>query len=391
MKVLIVHNFYSVESGENIVVRDEIRLLRESGIDVCTYEKSNRTAANMTKVQILSHLIWSQSTYNELSAVIDENRPDIVHIHNTFPLMSPSIFYAAKRKGCAVIQTVHNYRMMCINAALFRKRNVCTKCVGKLVPYHGVIHRCYKGRILASLLLTVAATIHNALGTWRRQVDLFLAVSVFCENILKSAGIPDSKILVKPDPMPRIEVNNGQHRKDYFLYLGRLSPEKGPDFLVDTWQRYKIAVPLWVVGKGPLADTLMDLSAGYPMINIVGEVPRPEAIRILRNAKCLVVPSLCYEAGSVVVQEALGTGTPVICPDKGGPFSLSGNGHAATVYRLGDGQDLAKKIEMFLQDEDKVREKAENGIHIYNKMYEEKANIEVLKGIYNRMGTSNNL
>jgi glycosyltransferase involved in cell wall biosynthesis len=271
----------------------------------------------------------------------------VAHFHNTFPLVSPAGYYAAKAEGVPVVQTLHNYRLLCPNALFFRDGRVCEDCMSKVIPWPGVVHKCYRGSRAASGLVTAMLTTHRVLRTWTEMVDAYVALTEFARRKFVEGGLPAEKMVVKPnfvypDPGP------GEGRGGYALFVGRLSPEKGVGTLLAAWERLDRPVPLKVVGDGPLREQVVEAPDRRPCVEYLGYRPAEEVHGLMKEASMLVCPSEWYETFGRVAAEAFATATPVIAADIGAIAELVEHGHTGLRFRPGDPEDLAAQVGWFL-------------------------------------------
>jgi glycosyltransferase involved in cell wall biosynthesis len=347
MKVLAVHNRYQQPGGEDQVFLAETTLLESYGHRVVRYSTHNDRVAGMNRLALAGNTLWNSSTYRELRALIRQERPHVAHFHNTFPLVSPAGYYAAKAEGVPVVQTLHNYRLLCPNALFFRDGRVCEDCMGKVIPWPGVVHKCYRGSRAASGLVTAMLTTHRVLRTWTEMVDAYVALTEFARRKFVEGGLPAEKMVVKPnfvypDPGP------GEGRGGYALFVGRLSPEKGVGTLLAAWERLDRQVPLKVVGDGPLREQVVEAPDRHPCVEYLGYRPAEEVHGLMKEASMLVFPSEWYETFGRVAAEAFATATPVIAADIGAVAELVEHGHTGLRFRPGDPEDLAAQVGWFL-------------------------------------------
>jgi glycosyltransferase involved in cell wall biosynthesis len=347
MKVLAVHNRYQQPGGEDQVFLAETTLLESYGHRVVRYSTHNDRVAGMNRLALAGNTLWNSSTYRELRALIRQERPHVAHFHNTFPLVSPAGYYAAKAEGVPVVQTLHNYRLLCPNALFFRDGRVCEDCMSKVIPWPGVVHKCYRGSRAASGLVTAMLTTHRVLRTWTEMVDAYVALTEFARRKFVEGGLPAEKMVVKPnfvypDPGP------GEGRGGYALFVGRLSPEKGVGTLLAAWERLDRPVPLKVVGDGPLREQVVEAPDRRPCVEYLGYRPAEEVHGLMKEASMLVFPSEWYETFGRVAAEAFATATPVIAADIGAIAELVEHGHTGLRFRPGDPEDLAAQVGWFL-------------------------------------------
>jgi glycosyltransferase involved in cell wall biosynthesis len=348
MRVLVAHNAYQLAGGEDAVFRSETQLLRQNGHEIFEYLDDNRRVSELGTARLGMETMWSRSSYEKLSAVLTESRPDVVHFHNTFPLISPSAYYAARKHDVPVVQTLHNFRLLCANAIFMRDGRPCEDCLTRSVPFAGVLHKCYRDSRTASAGVAAMVTLHRALGTWRNLVDVYIALSEFARTKFVAGGLPRHKIVVKPNCLSD-DPGLGLGQRTFALYVGRLSPEKGIATLLSAWQRIGDRLPIKIVGEGPEADRVRGAARQFAGIEFLGAEPRTRVLSLLKEASVLVVPSVCYENFPVVAAEAFATGTPVLASNIGSLPAIVEPGQTGELFRPGDATDLAEKM-MWLVD-----------------------------------------
>ena len=348
MHILAVHNRYQIRGGEEECYEAEVKLLRDKGHFVETYEEHNDRIPLLNKLQLATKTIWSEEVSQNISSLLKKKSFDIVHVQNFFPLISPAVYYAAKNNEVPIIQTLHNYRLLCPNGLFFRQGQVCESCLGKLIPYPGVIHGCYRTSQIASGGVATMLVLHSAMQTWTKTVDKYIALTEFAREKFIEGGLPADKIVVKPhfvSPDPGMGKGNG----GYALYVGRLSVEKGLDILLKAWQYLDKKVPLKIVGDGPLADLVVKATKKYPHIEWLGRRPLKEVYQLMGEAMFLVFPSKWYETFGRVAVEAFAKGTPVIASNLGAIAELVEDNKTGLHFRPGDSQDLATKVQSLLE------------------------------------------
>jgi glycosyltransferase involved in cell wall biosynthesis len=320
VKVLQVHNHYRQAGGEDAVVSAEAALLRSAGHEVFEYEVDN-PHGSLTAARTLALSAWNPWAARDVRVFAGIHRPDVAHVHNTWYALSPSVIHALKEAGLPVVMTLHNYRLMCTNGLLFRDGHPCRDCVGTN-PWHGVLHRCYRGSAVASAAAATTIAINQARGTWARDVDLLLVLSEFAKSQFVAGGIPNSKLRVKPnfvdDPGPRARPPS---ESGTLLYVGRLSPEKGVDRLIEmSGALNRAGLKLLIVGDGPMQRAL---AAGETeVVRLLGPLPADDVARLMVEARALLFPSIWYEGQPVVILQAFAAGLPVLGSDLGGIAEL---------------------------------------------------------------------
>ena len=340
-RVLFVHARYQQRGGEDVVVDAEMQLLRAHGHAVELYSRSNHDIDEIGPLRAGAQTLWSRRTTDDLGRMIHRFRPDVVHLHNTFPLISPSAYWIAGQAGVPTVQTLHNFRLLCPQATLLRNASVCEDCVGK-APWRGVVRRCYRGSAAQSAVLATMLYTHRLLGTWRHKVDRYVAISEFSRRKHIEGGLPADRVIVVPNfaDVPGSEAS-AERSQDY-LFVGRLSVEKGIAVLAEAFRR-RPGSRLRVVGDGP-AKTLL---SGLPNVRLLGRLGQEAVYAEMRAAKALVVPSICHEAFGMVVIEAYGCGLPVIGTSMGGLPELIDEGRTGLLIEAGDPDALLAAIARF--------------------------------------------
>ena len=336
--VLVVHNAYQQRGGEDAVVDAEIELLRSRGHAVAEYRRSNDDLNGMGRAQAALQTFWSTTTEREVGALITAKRIDVLHVHNTFPLISPSVYWAAAKARVPVVQTLHNFRLVCPQALMLRNDVPCEDCVGH-VPWRGVVHGCYRSSKAQTGVLAAMVTMHRGLGTWRDKVTRYIALNEFCRQKFIEGGLPAERIVVKPNfvdagPAPAEVARQG------VLYVGRLSQEKGIGVLAEAMRRLGASLPLAVVGTGPQADLL----AGLPGVTMHGALAGEQVMALMRRAQLLVMPSIWYENFPRTLVEAFGCGLPVVASRLGAMAHLVKDGHDGVLFEAGSGEALAAAL-----------------------------------------------
>ena len=306
---------------------------------------------------------------------------DVVHFHNWLPQISPGSFYAARKAGAAVVQTLHNYRWACPKGILFRDGRPCEECVGKLVPWPAVAHGCYRESRSGSAVITATLAVHNALRTPQRVVDAYIAASEFIRDKLSMAGLPRERIHLKPNFLsPDPGAGNGSG--DYAMYLGRLSPEKQIGTLLEAWRLLDGAVPIKISGNGPLRPAVEAAAAADPAIEYLGFASNEEVDRLLGEARLLVFPSGTYEVQPITILESFAKGTPVVAGRIGAMADLVNDGVTGWHFESGDAQSLATAVRRVFNDRDALAAARTAARNEYESSYREEGNLDKLMDIY---------
>ena len=382
MNVLYVYNYYQNPGGEDEPFAAEAALLEAQGHSVHRYSLHNDAIKGMNPVVLAGKLIWNNNAYNDIRRVVRQQQIDVVHFHNTFPLISPAAYYAAKKEGARVVHTLHNFRLACPNSFLSREGRVCEDCVGKAIPWPGVVHSCYRGSRAQSAAVAAMVSAHRFAGTWTRQIDLYVALSDFARDKFIQAGLPAERITVKPnflEPDPGMGTGAG----GYALFVGRLSTNKGIDVLMRAWQSLGARLPLKIVGDGPLAERVQHLSAIGDAIDYLGRQPRERVLSLMREATVLVFPSVWYEGFPMTIVEAYAAGLPVVASNLGSMASIVRHGSTGLHFTAGDADDLASKIRWLCDNPSVLPTFRTNARLEYTGNYSASQNYTQLMRIYN--------
>jgi glycosyltransferase involved in cell wall biosynthesis len=357
LKVLLIHNFYgsSAPSGENSVFLAEADLLRRHGHDVIQFVRhsdSIRAQGLRGAIRGGASVPWNPFMKRRVNELISRERPDVMHVHNTFPLISPSVFYAAAGKGTATVLTLHNYRLICPGSILMRGGKVCTECIEKKSVLSSVQYGCYRESRLATLPLALSVALHRKLGTWQKRVDAFITLTAFQKDMVIRAGLPGEKVFVKPNfyPDPPAPVP-WQERKNKAVFIGRLSSEKGVAFLVRAWKAWGSSAPmLEVIGDGP-ERTALEKESNGAQIRFLGQLPFDKTQERIATSRMLVVPSVCFEGFPMVIREAFALGVPVAASRIGSLPSIVDEGTNGVLFEPADPESLLNTIKRSWLDE----------------------------------------
>lgn len=342
MRIALVHNHYQYVGGEDQVFAAEGRLLEGHGHVVARHEVHNNAVAGVGKLGLGTAAVWNRSQYRFLRELFHRMKPEVVHVHNTLPLISPAVYYAARAEGAAVVQTLHNYRLFCVNGLFFRDGRVCEKCLGRAAAWPGVLHACYRGSRAASGVVAATVGFHKLMGTYRLQIDAYIALTKFARDKFLTGGLPPEKVHVKPNFVAP-DPGEGDGQGNYALYAGRLSEEKGLRSLLAAWERVGERLQLRIVGDGPLARRVAGAATGE-VIRWLGPQPRGVVMKLMRRAKVLIFPSTWFETFGMTVAEAMAAGTPVLASDIGGISDLVDDGRTGLLFSPGNPTALADAV-----------------------------------------------
>jgi glycosyltransferase involved in cell wall biosynthesis len=385
MKLLIVHNSYRQPGGEDVVFEQEREMLQAQGHAVAVYRRSNwevEAQSLLARVSMVPKVVWAPEARKEVARVLQQHRPDLVHIHNTFFMISPSIYQACEEAGVPVVQTLHNYRLLCPAATFFRDGRVCEECMQQSL-WHSVLHGCYRDSRPATAVVALMLAVHRQFKTWTRNRLCFIALTEFSRAKFIQGGFPASRIFVKPNfvhPDPGL----GSGGRDYALFVGRLSPEKRVSTVLSAWQRLPERIPLLVIGGGPERSHLearakrRDIEGVY----FQGPLPRRHTIAAIQNARFLVFSSEWYENFPVTIAEAFACGTPVIASRMGAMCEIIEDGRTGLFFQPGDPEDLARKVAWAWSHPDRLEEIGREARREYETKYTAEVNYQQLMRIY---------
>jgi len=383
MQILSVHNRYQIRGGEDECSEAEELLLRDMGHQVEVYEEHNERVATLGKTRLASRTVWSMEAYQTVSSRLTARTYDVVHVQNFFPLISPSVYYAAKAKGIPVVQTLHNYRLLCPNAQFFRDGRVCEDCLGQFFPLSGLIHACYRESRAATAAVAAMLTVHRAMGTWTNLVDIYIALTEFAREKFIQGGFPAEKIVVKPN-FVHPDPGAGEGRGGYALFVGRLSPEKGLNTLLKAWEKLGNKITLKIVGDGPLAPQVAEAVGRGSEVEWLGRKSLEEVYELMGEATFLVFPSEWYEGQPRTIIESFAVGTPVIASNLGAMSSLISPGHRGLHFRPGDSEDLAAQVELALAHPEELTRMRREARAEFEAKYTAQENYRQLMEIYEK-------
>jgi len=387
MKIAIVHNTYQQPGGEDVAVAAESNLLERRGHTVIRYSRSNDEMAMMSaprRLLMVKDMIHSEKSKREMLDLLRDERPDLVHVHNTFMMVSPSVFEACREAGIPVVQTLHNYRLLCPGWSLCREGKVCEECIESGL-WRGVWHGCYRDSRLMTAAVALMLQVHRMRGTWSHDVGGYVALTNFARDKFIEGGLPASRIGVKPN---FLESDPGKRCSSggFALFVGRLSAEKGAEVLLQAWQKLKGTIPLVIMGDGPLREPLESEAAARNLSNITfaGWRSRAEILSAMKSASLLITPSLWYEGFPMTVVEAFACEIPVICSRLGGLREIVEDGSTGLHFNPGDAEDLAGKLDLLWTQPAQLAAMGRAAREEYKRNYTAERNYELMMQIYAR-------
>jgi glycosyltransferase involved in cell wall biosynthesis len=388
MKIVQVHNTYQWPGGEDVIVAQERDVLRSAGHQVLEYRRSNHEVVSSSlihQIRLAQKVVWSNDTFQEFRALLQREKPDIVHVHNTFVMISPSIYWACAQEGVPVVQSLHNFRLFCPASNFLRNGKICEECTEHSL-LRSVAYGCYHDSRFASGAAALMLAAHRWAGTWAEKIDCYIAVSQFARQKFEQGGLPSQKIVVKPHfvyPDPRPRSSPGV----YAVFVGRFTSEKGLPLLLDAWKQIKTSVPLVIVGDGPLRQALEAKAAQSARSRVIfrGHLSREETLATIKGSKILVCASECYEQGPATILEAYACGVPVIAPSLGPIDEVVDDETTGLLFRAGDPAHLAQKIDWALGHEEQILTMGQRARAKFESTYSGDRNYARLMEIYERV------
>lgn len=396
--VLVVHNRYRQAGGEDAVVDAECRLLRQRGHRVerliVDNDRIPTQSGLVARVRLAAGTVWSFAAAEVIRRRLADTRPDVMHVHNFLPLLSPSIHSAAHRAQVPVIQTLHNYRLICPAATLFRDGRPCEDCVGRRVAWPAIAHACYRSSRIQTGVVTAMLAAHRARGTWAGDVDVFVAVSAFLRDRMIEGGLPADRIVVKGNFVDSDGVEPVAQRTEdrrlsrskgpAMLFVGRLTTEKGVDLMLDTWERNETLPELEIAGDGPLASQVAAAADRTTRIRFDGPLDRQAVREKMAVARALVFPSRWYEGQPITILEAFAAGLPVIAPNVGSIPELVNDGRTGILFAAGDPDDLARAVAWAAANPGQMQAMGVEAHAAYASFHTADANYDQLMAVYDQ-------
>lgn len=375
MNILFAHNAYQQAGGEDTVVASEVTLLRSRGHRVALYQRHNDELHTLPAAAAARSTLWSAQTMRDLDVLCRDFQPGLIHVHNTFPLISPSIYWLASQRGIPIVQTLHNFRLLCPQGTFLRSGVVCEDCIGKQ-PWRAVVHKCYRNSRAQSLVLAGMLSAHRLAGTWRNRVTRYIALTDFSRDRFVATGLSAEQVRVKPNFVDASLMPDWRTR-DGGIYVGRLSEEKGVGTLLAAIARGRTPSPI-VIGAGPFgAQVAQQLGDSY-----LGCRSRDEIMQKMHGASFLLVPSLCLEQLPTTILEAFACGLPVIASRLGALPGIVEDHVTGLLFNPGDAADLAEKMAWAAGHGAEMAQMGRAAHAEYLRKYSPSINYQIMQDIY---------
>ena len=385
LKILLIHNRYQQRGGEDAVFEAETRLLREHGQQVSTLEFSNADLLSLTaKLKMSYRIFYNPVSVRQLEEQILDFQPDVIHVHNFFYVASPGIFVVAARHQVPVVLTLHNYRLICAGALLLRNGLPCELCVHQQFPLHGVIHGCFGGSPLKSAQLTLMTGIHKMLGTFRNKIAKYITLTSFAQQKIldSSLQVTENQVVVKPNSVADRGFAEGATRQEFFLFVGRLSEEKGIRVLLNAAENQPFKLEIIGEGEPEMNEFVKEVAATHPNITFHGFQQQDFILEKLKNCLALVFPSVWYEGLPMTILEAFSTGTPVIASDQQNLNRIVTDQQTGLLFRTGNPESLAQTLRFLVANRPTLMPLYENARLEYLSKYTPEQNYKALLAIY---------
>jgi glycosyltransferase involved in cell wall biosynthesis len=385
MHILLGHEYYQIPGGEDEIFETRRDILRARGIRVTEYIRHNKEIAEygaLQKITLAARTVWSREANRELRRILDEVKPDVAHFGNTFPLLSPSVYYECAAAGVPVVQQLDNPRLMCPSSMLFREGKTCHDCVGRF-PWPAIVHSCYRDSAMQTAVVAAMLGTHRVLGTWNKKVDAYMVSSEYYRQKFVDIGLPADRLQLCPLPVPDPGVRS-RGRGEYALYLGRLAPEKGIQTVLEAWRG--LDIPLKIRGSGPLEKEVRAAMTGNRNIEMIPRISVEEKHELIRGARFLVWPSLGdYETFGLVVAEAYACGVPVVASRTGVAIERILNGKTGIFFAANDAAELAKAAQWAWDHPEEMAAMGANGRELYEAKFTLERGCDRLIAVYERV------
>lgn len=388
MRVVVVHNRYrsAAPSGENRVADQESEALVADGHVVERFERVSDDIETWTPLRrglVPLQVVWSDEARRSLTATLRRFRPEVVHIHNTFPLLSPSVLYACRSAQVPAVTTIHNYRLLCASGDLFRNGAVCHACVGRTVPWPAMLHRCYRGSAAATTPVVVSMTAHR--HAWRTLVSAHIFLSEAQRRRYAPLGLPADRVFVKPNLVP--DVAAGTLVREHFVtYPGRLDKAKGVPLLMEAWDRFSAqsthGLRLMIAGGGPLEEEVNKWAASRPSVTALGILDSSECSKLVARSRAVILPSTWEETFGLVAIEAMAAGVPAVAAAHGSFPELIDDGTSGVLFAPGSAEALCRVLRDIDTDPARFENYGGNARRRYEERFDPEVNLQQLLDIY---------
>jgi glycosyltransferase involved in cell wall biosynthesis len=351
MRILQIHNKYLQKGGEDSVLENERKLLSDYGHEVEQLFFDNSSIQGIEKLKLLYKIVFNHNSAQVLKEKIKTFKPDIIHVHNFFYVASPAIFYEAKKQNIPIVLTLHNFRLICSGSLLLREGNVCELCVKKTFPLSGIQHKCFQNSLIKTAQLTLTTSLHKIWGTWKNKVDTYITLTHFIKDkfVHSSLDLNPDKLQVKPNFVEDLGFQGYDHRQNFFLFVGRLSKEKGIDVLLKATEKHNFS--LEIIGGGEMQGLVEEYAQNNPNIVYHGFQQKDFIIEKMKSAKALIFPSVWYEGMPMTILESLSTGTPILISDIENLNQMITHLSNGLHFKTGNADDLAEKIKLFEKEQ----------------------------------------
>jgi glycosyltransferase involved in cell wall biosynthesis len=383
MNILLIHNTYQQAGGEDVVVQQERRLLERNGHKVSIYQRSNHELNSLSfgqRLGLIGRVVSASDSSKAVRRILRSLKPDLVHVHNTFMMVSPSVYEACQQERVPVVQTLHNYRLLCPAATFYRDGRICQDCVTNTLLC-GVQHGCYRDSRAMTGAIALMLKTHRLRKTWYREIDAYIAISSFVKDQFSQAGFPSDKIHIKPNFVAQ-DPGTRQQTGKYALFVGRLTPEKGIETVVEAWKHVPVDVPLLVVGDGPLRSQMEAAVKNLPNIRFTGWVKREEVQSMMKEAAFVIAASTWYEPFGLILAESFACGTPVLGARIGAIETMLHDGVTGLHFSPGNSRELAEKAKWAWEHPTEFALMGKAARRTYEENYTSEINYKLLMNIY---------
>lgn len=384
LRVLMVHNFYQIGGGEHTVFANEVELLRKNGHTVVEYTRSNDELKSSKLKTLLTPLstLWSLKTHREVKRIIKEEKIDVVHCHNTFPLISPSVYYAARSRRVPVFQTVHNFRFLCPAGTFFCDGSACERCREQGNFKEALRRRCYRRSKVQTLVVVAMLKLHRLLKTYNKINYIFLT-EFNKSRFDRLIDINGKNVFIKPNFVEKPADFRRELSEKKFVFAGRLDENKGIKLLLERWKALPGDYKLHIYGEGECEQLVREAAEKYPNIEFYGFVEREQIAADIKDAFGLVFPSILYEGFPMIISESMSYGCPVLCADLGNHGSIVRESQAGTLFDPKSQESFNKAAELIVSDNDRL---SKNALKYYDAVLDPQSNYETLMRIYTDPG-----